>query len=34
LPAQNKSESKVRVGGTAVFTIDYGAYQIVSNASY
>jgi hypothetical protein len=34
LPAQNRSETKVRVGGTAVFTIDYGTYQVVSNASY
>ena len=29
LPQQNRSETKVRIGGTAVFTIDYGAYQIV-----
>jgi hypothetical protein len=29
LPAQNRSESKVRVGGTAVLTIDYGTYQVV-----
>jgi hypothetical protein len=28
LPATNRSETKVRVGGTAVFTIDYGTYQI------
>jgi len=28
LPAQNRSESKVRVGGTAVLTIDYGTYQV------
>jgi hypothetical protein len=27
LPQTNKSESKVRLGGTAVLTIDYGAYQ-------
>ena len=32
LPAQNRSESKVRVGGTAVLTIDYGAYQVVPEA--
>ena len=32
LPQQNRSESKVRIGGTAVFTIDYGTYQIESNA--
>jgi hypothetical protein len=29
LPAQNRSESKVRVGGTAVLTIDYGTYHVV-----
>ena len=28
LPTSNRSETKVRVGGTAVFTIDYGTYQI------
>jgi hypothetical protein len=28
LPHMNRSETKVRVGGTAVFTIDYGTYQI------
>lgn len=28
LPEFNRSETKVRVGGTAVFTIDYGTYQI------
>jgi hypothetical protein len=27
LPARNRSESHVRVGGAAVFTIDYGDYQ-------
>jgi hypothetical protein len=32
LPAQNRSESKVRLGGTAVLTIDYGAYQVVREA--
>jgi hypothetical protein len=31
LPQQNRSETKVRVGGTAVLTIDYGTYQIASN---
>ena len=31
LPERNRSETKVRVGGTAVFTIDYGTYQIESN---
>ena len=29
LPDQNRSETKVRIGGTAVLTIDYGAYQVV-----
>ena len=29
LPAQNRSETKVRVGGTAVLTIDYGKYEVV-----
>ncbi len=33
LPEQNRSETKVRIGGTAVFTIDYGTYQIESNES-
>ncbi len=33
LPEQNRSETKVRIGGTAVFTIDYGTYQINANAS-
>jgi hypothetical protein len=28
LPKQNRSESKMRIGGTAVLTIDYGTYQI------
>lgn len=28
LPAQNRSETKVRVGGTAVLTIDYGKYEV------
>lgn len=27
LPEENRSESKVRFGGTAVLTIDYGTYQ-------
>jgi hypothetical protein len=34
LPEQNRSETKVRIGGTAVFTIDYGSYQIASNATH
>jgi hypothetical protein len=29
LPALNRSETKVRIGGTALFTIDYGKYQTV-----
>jgi hypothetical protein len=28
LPQQNQSETKVRIGGKAVMTIDYGPYQI------
>jgi len=28
LPQKNRSESKIRVGGTAVFTIDYGSYRV------
>jgi hypothetical protein len=34
LPEKNRSETKVRIGGTAVLTIDYGNYQVESNASY
>ena len=33
LPAQNRSETKVRIGGTAVLTIDYGAYRVVPEAT-
>jgi hypothetical protein len=33
LPERNHSESKVRVGGSAVFTIDYGSFQIESKAA-
>jgi hypothetical protein len=33
LPEFNRSETKVRFGGTAVFTIDYGTYQIDSARS-
>jgi hypothetical protein len=33
LPRQNRSETKVRIGGTAFLTIEYGTYQIESNAS-
>ena len=32
LPERNRSETKARIGGTAVFTIDYGKYEIESNA--
>jgi hypothetical protein len=32
LPEQNRSETKVRVGGKAVLTIDYGPYQVVPGA--
>jgi hypothetical protein len=32
LPARNRSETKVRVGGTAVLTIDYGTYQVTPEA--
>ena len=28
LPQQNKSETKVSIGGTAVLTIEYGAYRV------
>jgi len=31
LPQRSVSESKIRIGGTAVLTIDYGAYQINSD---
>jgi hypothetical protein len=34
LPERNRSETKVRVGGTAVFTIDYGTYQIEPNGPH
>jgi hypothetical protein len=33
LPEFNRSETKVRVGGTAIFTIDYGTYQVDPAAS-
>lgn len=33
LPERNSSETKVRIGGTAVFTIDYGIYQVNADAS-
>jgi hypothetical protein len=28
LPEQNRSETKVRIGGTAVLTIRFGAYEV------
>lgn len=31
LPEKNRSESKIRVGGTAVLTIDYGTYRVALN---
>ncbi len=34
LPQQNRSETKVRIGGTAVLTIDYGSYQIVPDTRH
>ncbi len=34
LPQRSRSETKVRVGGTAVLTIDYGAYQINSDTPH
>jgi len=34
LPQKIRSETKVRIGGTAVLTIDYGNYQVESNAAY
>jgi hypothetical protein len=33
LPQQTRSEIKVRVGGSAVMTIDYGSYRIVPRQS-
>ncbi|MGA7522780.1 MAG: outer membrane lipoprotein-sorting protein [Acidobacteriaceae bacterium] len=34
LPEHNESETKVRFGGSAVLTIDYGAYQITSATAH
>jgi hypothetical protein len=34
LPERNRSETKVRIGGTAVFAIDYGKYEIESNTPH
>jgi hypothetical protein len=33
LPQLNRSETKVRIGGTAVMTIDYGTYRIAPRQS-
>jgi hypothetical protein len=33
LPQQVRSETKVRIGGTAVLTIDYGSYAVVPEAA-
>jgi len=33
LPERNKSETTVRLGGTAILTIDYGSYQIKTAGS-
>lgn len=33
LPQQSRSESRIRVGGTAVLTIDYGTYQVTLEGS-
>jgi hypothetical protein len=34
LPEQLRSETKVRIGGTAVLTINYGKYEVVSETAY
>lgn len=34
LPQMSRSETKVRIGGTAVLIIDYGTYQIVPEAPH
>jgi hypothetical protein len=34
LPERNRSETKVRIGGTAVFTIDYGTYRTESKTAH
>ena len=33
LPEENRTESKIRIGGTAVLTIDYGTYKIQTETS-
>ncbi len=32
LPAQDRSETKVRLGGSAVLTIDYGTYHVIPDS--
>jgi hypothetical protein len=34
LPDRNRSETKVRIGGTAVFMIDYGTYRTESKGAH
>jgi len=34
LPAELRSETKVRIGGTAVLTIDYGTYAVVAGPGF
>jgi hypothetical protein len=34
LPHEMRSETKVRIGGTAVMTIDYGSYQVEPNVAH
>jgi hypothetical protein len=34
LPQQSRSEAKIRIGGTAVLTIDYGTYEINSDKAH
>jgi hypothetical protein len=34
LPQGMRSETKVKIGGTAVLTIDYGSYDFEPNVSY
>jgi len=34
LPQESRSETKVRIGGSAILTIDYGTYEIVSNVPH
>jgi hypothetical protein len=34
LPERNRSETRVRIGGTAVFTIDYGTYRTESKSAH